>query len=118
MNRPILLKSTLIQLASVAVLSIILAITLPKSFFESWGWFSGPAAWLLCAAFTATVLDLPRLRTVAGAVLAGLPSLIAVVVDLHWLGALIAVFLFGLWCGYTAATGDRPAAREQKPGVR
>ncbi len=105
MNRTILLKSTLIQLAAVAVLSIVLAIALPKSFFESWGWFSGPAAWLLCAAFTATVLDLPRGRTVLGAILAGLPSLLAVVIGLHWLGALVAVILFGLWCGWNGATG-------------
>lgn len=110
MNRSIFLKSTLIQLASVAVLSILLAIALPKSFFESWGWFSGPAAWLLCAAFTATVLDLPRARTILGAVLAGLPSLLAVVIGLHWLGALVAVILFGLWCGWKAAAGTRPRA--------
>ncbi|MBK5111678.1 MAG: hypothetical protein JJE10_10050 [Thermoleophilia bacterium] len=110
MNRAIFLKSTLIQLASVAVLSIALAILLPKSFFESWGWFSGPAAWLVCAAFTATVLDLPRARTILGAVLAGLPSLIAVVIGLHWLGALIAVLLFGLWCGRIAAVRGGPQA--------
>ncbi|MFA9400668.1 MAG: hypothetical protein ACERKT_06105 [Acidobacteriota bacterium] len=110
MNRAVLLKSTLIQLASVAVFSIVLAIALPKSFFESWGWFSGPAAWLICATFTATVLDLPRARTILGAVLAGLPSLIAVVVGLHWLGALVAVALFGLWCGRIAAIAARPPA--------
>lgn len=110
MNRTILLKSALIQLASVAAFSIVLAIALPKSFFESWGWFSGPAAWLICAAFTAAALDLPRGRTILGAVLAGLPSLVAVVIGLHWLGALVAVALFGLWCGRIAATAAGPSA--------
>lgn len=108
MNGKVFAKSTLIQLAAVAVLSIILAIALPKSFFESWGWLSGPLAWLLCAAFTARMIGLPVPRTLAGAILAGLPSLVAVVIGLHWLGALFAVVLFGLWCGWNTPSGCRP----------
>jgi hypothetical protein len=99
LNGRIFVKSSLIQLAAVAVLSIALAIALPESFFESWGWISGPLAWLLCAAVTARVLDLPLPRTLLGAILAGLPSLVAVVIGLHWLGALVAVLLFATWCG-------------------
>ncbi len=33
-----------------------------------------------------------------GAVLTGLPSLLAVAVGLHWAGAILAVALFALWC--------------------
>jgi hypothetical protein len=33
-----------------------------------------------------------------GAVLAGLPSLLAVLLALHWAGAVLAVGLFALWC--------------------
>jgi hypothetical protein len=103
-NRTIFLKSVAVQLLAVAAVSIVLAILLPKSFFESWGWLSGPSAWLLCAAFTASVLKLDPLKTVFGAALAGLPSIVFVVLGLHWLGALFAAVLFGLWCARTGRT--------------
>jgi hypothetical protein len=37
-----------------------------------------------------------------GAVLVGLPALIAVVIGVHWLGTLIAIVLFALWCARLA----------------
>jgi hypothetical protein len=99
MNTSILRRAALLQLAAVAVLSIALALALPHDFFVDWGWIAGPASWLLCAAFTARVLGLPLVPTLIGAVLAGLPSLVAVLIDLHWAGAVLAVGLFALWCG-------------------
>jgi hypothetical protein len=96
-------RAAALQAGAVAAISIVLALALPHSFFEDWGWLTGPGAWALCAAFTARVLGLPVLQTLVGALLAGLPSLIAVVAGLHWLGALFAVVLFALWCGATAA---------------
>ncbi len=98
MDTSILWRAALLQLAGVAVLSIALAIALPKSFFEDWGFIAGPAAWLLCAALTARILSLPTGHTLLGAVLAGLISAVAVVIGIHWLGALIAVGLFAIWC--------------------
>jgi hypothetical protein len=65
-------------------------------------------SWMLCAALTARVLSLPLGPTLVGAVLAGLPSLLAVAVGLHWAGALLAIGLFALWCARLpreAATG-------------
>jgi hypothetical protein len=105
MNRTILFKSALVQLLSVAAVSILLALLLPHSFFETWGWVSGPLAWLACAAFTATVLKLDLPRTVLGAALAGLPSVIFVVIGVHWLGAVFAALLFATWCARGSATG-------------
>ena len=104
MDRTIFIKSVIVQLLAVAAISLVLAALLPKSFFESWGWISGPSAWLLCAAFTASVLKLDPARTVFGAVLAGLPSIVFVLVGVHWLGALFAAMLFGLWCARTGRT--------------
>jgi hypothetical protein len=98
MDSRILWRTSLVQLVAVAVLSLILGLLLPHSFFEDWGWVTGPASWLLCAAFTARVLYLPLAPTLIGAVLAGLPSLLAVLVGLHWVGALLAVALFACWC--------------------
>jgi hypothetical protein len=91
-------RAALLQLVAVAVLSVALAIALPREFFVDWGWLAGPASWMLCAAFTARVLSLPLVPTLIGAVLAGLPSLVAVVLALHWAGALLAVILFAIWC--------------------
>lgn len=101
-------KSALMQLLAVAVFSIVLAILLPKSFFESWGWLSGPMAWILCSMITASILKLRRVEVLLGAILAGIPSVIAVVLGVHWLGALLATLFFALWCGYRF--GPRPSS--------
>jgi hypothetical protein len=102
MDRSVLWRAALVQLVAVAALSVVLAIALPHSFFDRWGWVAGPLAWALCALLTARVLRLPALPTLAGAALAGLPSVAAVAVGLHWLGALLAVILFALWCARLA----------------
>ena len=98
LDTPTLWRAAVLQLIAVAVLSIVLASILPHDFFVDWGWIAGPTAWMLCAAFTARVLGLPLVPTLIGAVLAGLPSVVAVVLDLHWAGAVLAVGLFALWC--------------------
>jgi len=97
-NAGLFLRAALVQLVAVAALSAVLALALPKSFFEDWGWLSGPLAWLACAALTALMLRLQPAPVLLGAVLAGVPSAPAVVLGLHWLGALVAVILFAAWC--------------------
>jgi hypothetical protein len=102
MDRSILLRAALVQAVAVAVLSVALALALPHSFFVDWGWLAGPGAWMLCALVTALVLRLPLASTLLGAALAGLPSLLAVVLGVHWLGAVVAVGLFAVWCARLA----------------
>jgi len=109
MNRSLAIRSAALQAAAVAVISVALAIALPHSFFEDWGWLAGPGAWMACALLTARMLRLPIARTLLGAALAGLPSLLAVALGVHWLGAVVAVVLFGLWCGAMAGGGERLA---------
>lgn len=101
-DRPVLLRAGLTQAAAVAVLAGALAAALPRSFFEDWGWLAGPAAWLGCAALTARVVRLPVGPVLTGAALAGLPSLVAVAAGVHWLGVVVGVPLFALWCGRLA----------------
>lgn len=98
MDVPTLWRAALLQLATVALLSIALGLALPHSFFEDWGWIAGPASWMLCATLTARVLALPLGAALLGAALAGLPSIVAVLVGLHWAGAVLAVGLFAMWC--------------------
>jgi hypothetical protein len=100
----LLWRTALLQLLAVAVLSAALGIALPKEFFVDWGWLAGPASWMLCAVLTATVLKLPLVPTLTGAVLAGLPSLLFVLLALHWLGAIVAVGLFAVWCARLGRT--------------
>jgi hypothetical protein len=98
MNRSVLWRAAALQVAAVAVLSIALAVALPKTFFDDWGWLAGPGAWIACAALTARLLRLPPIPTLAGAAVAGLISVPAVLLGLHWLGVVIAVGLFAVWC--------------------
>ena len=105
MDRARAVKAALTQAAAVAVLSIALAIALPHSFFDDYGWIAGPAAWALCSLVTARVLGLPAGWTLLGAALAGLPSLIGVALGAHWLGAAIAIVQFGVWCGFSRTAG-------------
>jgi hypothetical protein len=98
MDTSLLWRSALVQLIAVGVLFAVLAILLPHSFFDSWGWITGPVAWMLCAALTARVLGLPMGNTLLGALLAGIPDAICVVIGLHTVGDVIAIILFALWC--------------------
>jgi hypothetical protein len=109
MDLPTLWRAALLQLVAVAALSIALGLALPHDFFVDWGWLAGPAAWMLCAAFTARVLGLPLVPTLTGAAIAGLPSLLAVVLGIHWAGAVLAVALFALWCARLRERGGATA---------
>ena len=83
MDRSILWRAALAQVVAVAAVSLILAVALPHSFFDDWGWLTGPAAWLGCAALVAWALHLNMPGVLLGAVLAGIPSAIAVVAGIH-----------------------------------
>ena len=102
MDRGVLWKAALTQLLAVAALSIVLAIALPHSFFDDWGWLAGPAAWAVCALVTARVVVLPWLPVLVGAAVAGVPSVAFVIAGLHWLGAACAVVVFAAWCARVA----------------
>jgi hypothetical protein len=101
-DRSVLWRAAVVQAVAVAALSLALGLALPHSFFEDWGWLAGPGAWALCALVTARVVGLPAVPTLIGAALAGVPSLLAVLVGVHWLGAVLAIGLFALWCARLA----------------
>ena len=109
MEWSVLWRAALVQGASVAALAAVLGLVLPRSFFAEWGWLAGPAAWAACALLTARVLRLPPAPALAGAALAGAPSLVAVALDVHWVGAVLGVVLFALWCGRLAHDRALPA---------
>jgi hypothetical protein len=98
MDRSVGWRAALLQGCTLAVVAVALAVALPRSFFEDWGWLAGPAAWGACALIAGTVLRLPLGAVVLGAALAGLPMLLGVAVGVHWLGAPLGLAVFGLWC--------------------
>jgi hypothetical protein len=105
MSSGLFVRAAVVQLVAVAALSAVLGLALPHGFFEDWGWLVGPAAWLTCAALTALMLCLPTRLTLLGAALAGIPSALAVILRVHWLGAAIAVVLFAIWCARLPTQG-------------
>ena len=100
MDSAILWRVAVVQVVAVAVLSLILGIVFSHGFFESWGWLVGPLSWLACAWVTARVVGLPEAPVLLRAVLAGIPSLLFVLIGAHWLGAVVAVGIFAAWCAY------------------
>jgi hypothetical protein len=96
----ILWRVAVVQVVAVLILSALLGLLLPGSFFDSWGWLSGPLAWLACAWLTARVVGLPVEPVVIRALLAGIPSILFVLLGLHWLGVIAAVAAFAAWCAY------------------
>ena len=98
MDSAILWRVATVQVVAIVVLSLLLGLLLPHSFFEGWGWLVGPLTWMLCAWFTARVVGLPVEPVLVRAALAGIPSALFVLVGLHWLGAAVAVAVFALLC--------------------
>jgi hypothetical protein len=94
----ILWRVAVVQVAAVAVLSLLLALVFSHGFFEDWGWLVGPLAWMLCAWLTARIVGLPEAPVLIRAALSGIPSVLFVLVGLHWLGAAVAVAVFAAWC--------------------
>jgi hypothetical protein len=106
MDRSVAWRAALLQGALLTATALVLAALLDRSFFVHWGWLAGPAAWAACALATGAALKLPPAAVLVGAALAGVPSLITVLIGVHWLGAPFGVALFALWCGRLAL--DRP----------
>jgi hypothetical protein len=103
MDRSVGWRAALLQGALIAAVAVVLALALPRSFFEDWGWLAGPAAWGGCALVGGGALRLPLGLVVVGAALSGLPMLLGVAVGIHWLGAPLGLAVFGIWCARLAA---------------
>ena len=103
MDRSVAWRAALLLALCVAALAVALGASLPRTFFEDWGWAAGPGAWALSALVAAAVLRLPPFAVLIGAALSGLPMLLGVATGIHWLGAPLGLAIFGLWCGRLSA---------------
>jgi hypothetical protein len=111
MNRAVAWRSALLQGLMVGSVAVVLGVALDERFFRDWGWLAGPGVWGGCAVVVAAVLRLRVLAVVAGAAVAGLPSLATVLAGVHWAGTPLALLLFGLWCGWVARSASAPAGQ-------
>ncbi len=102
-------RAGVLQAVFIAVVAVVLAVALPRSFFEDWGWLAGPAAWGACALLVARLLALPPFGVLVGAALAGLPAILGVLTGQHWLGTALGLPVFALWCARLRREGDLPA---------
>jgi hypothetical protein len=91
-------RVAVVQLAAVAVLFLLLAVTVSHGFFVDWGWLVGPLIWLGCAWITARVVGLVVPPTLLRAVGAGLVSAFFVLIGVHELGLIVAIGLFAYLC--------------------
>jgi hypothetical protein len=102
MDGSVVWRAALLQALTLGAVALTLSSLLDREFFQSWGWLAGPGAWGVCALVTGAILRLPLLPVLIGAGLAGLPSLVGVLLDQHWLGAPLGVAIFAAWCGRLA----------------
>jgi hypothetical protein len=103
MDRSVAWRAALLQALFVAAVAVVLAVALPHSFFEDWGWLAGPGAWGVCALAAGAWLRVPLVLVLVGAGLSGLLMLPGMAIGAHWLGAPLALAAFGAWCGRLAA---------------
>jgi hypothetical protein len=106
MDRSVLWRAALLQAVLLTAVALVLGALLDREFFVSYGWLAGPGAWAACALVTGAVLKLPAGPVLAGAALAGVPSLVGVLAGAHWVGAPLAVAAFAVWCGWLARTRE------------
>jgi hypothetical protein len=102
-DRSIAWRAAMLQALFVGAAALILGALLSRSWFQSWGWLAGPGTWAVCAVLVAGALGLRWFPVLVGAAIAGVPSLVAVLLGVHWAGAPLAVALFAVWCGRLAA---------------
>lgn len=96
-------KATLAAALAVAVLAGASMIFLDHGDFEDWGWLIGPAAWIVACLVGARSIGLSLLAGLAGAALAGIPSLLATLTGVHWLGIVVGLAVFAAWTGSARA---------------
>jgi hypothetical protein len=111
-NARLFWKSLVVQAAVLAVPFVLLALTLDRSFFEDWGWLTGPVVWLLASLVTARVLSLPVGYTLFSAAAGGVAGAIVFLLASHAAGMVAALLVFAASCGSYDPDAEAQARRE------
>jgi hypothetical protein len=106
------LRALVVQALAVAVVfAVLVALPLGDDFFEDYGIFTGPIAWIGCSIVSARLLPIPAgvvlFAALAGGVAGGLVSL----ATSHTVGLVISLLVFAASCGgYDPERDERDAA--------
>ena len=106
-DRSLLWRAALVQALAVAALFAVLALSLPRSFFEDWGAVVGPAGWTAASLVTWRVLRLPLGAVAAASAVSGAAAALVGALAAHAVSLPVAIALFALIC---ASAGRRPLA--------
>jgi hypothetical protein len=105
-------KALAVQTAAIVLLfAILVALPLPKGFFEDFGFATGPLAWILCSFVTARVLTLPSATAIAAAALGGLAGVAFFLAIGHTAGLVAGLLGFAVTCAALPARKPEPTAR-------
>ena len=116
MDARLVAKALAVQAAAVLLLfAVLVALPLPKGFFEDYGFATGPLAWILCTFVTSRILSLPLGRAYAAAALGGLAGVAAFLAIGHSAGMIAALIVFGLSCGWSRALERGDGIRTRDP---
>ena len=107
MDRSLLWRAALVQALAVAALFAVLALLLPRSFFEDWGAVTGPAGWIAASLVTWRVLSLPLAAVAVASAVAGAAAALVGALAAHAVSLPVAIALFALIC---ASLARRPLA--------
>jgi hypothetical protein len=105
-------KSLVVQAIVLAGPFVLLALALDESFFEGWGWLTGPLVWLVASVATARVLSLPLGYVLFSAIAGGVAGAIAFLVASHWAGMAAGLLVFAASCGSYDPEAEAEAQRE------
>jgi len=98
-DRGIFLRSLGVQTLLVGVLLVALALALPKSFFEDYGWATGPVAWIGCSLLTARLVALPAGLVLFAALAGGVAGFLVMLAASHIAGLVVSLLVFAASCG-------------------
>jgi hypothetical protein len=92
--------------------AILVALPIPKDFFEDFGFITGPLAWIACSVGTARILKLPLGFVAFGALAGGVAGAIVTVAASHYAGMVAALLVFSASCGSYEPEAESAAATE------
>ena len=115
MDRGIFVRSLAVQTLLVGALFAVLALALPKSFFEDYGWATGPVAWIGCSILTARILALPTGLVLFAALAGGVAGFLVGLAASHAAGLGVSLLVFAASCGGYEPEGDADADATTRP---
>jgi len=108
-DRGIFFRALAVQTLLVGLLFAMLALALPKSFFEDYGWATGPAAWIVCSILTARILALPAGLVLFAALAGGVAGFLVSLAASHAAGLVVSLLVFAASCGGYEPEADTDA---------